>query len=319
MPSKKLIILTAVISLSLSFVLVGVMFFIALADTNISAENSEHFAWEDLTGWWDFYITDSVEVGNTKVTGYASSSFGYISLDCATSPNGNICDSSNAYYGVCNGPGPRSVGGVCANGSASGVLSGWGWNDKIGWISFNCSDLSACPTSDYKVEIDSNGNFSGYAWNDIVGWISFNCSNYSGCGTSDYKVVTSWTATSSVGYLTSSVFDTQRAQGSLLNNIVWQGTSPGAESCVSFQIAVSNSTSGPWSYLGPSGTSDDYYGASCAVSPNGGVGCASPNIPTCVNKSDFINYRYLRYKVEIQTTADQSSPEISDIILNWSL
>jgi hypothetical protein len=181
----------------------------AHATTNISSNAGERYSWEDMTGWWDFYGTNTVNVENTKVTGYASSSFGHVSLDCATSPNGNICSSGNAYYGICNGPGGRDSSANCPNADAGGILSGWAWNDQIGWISFNCSDLSICGTSNYKVQVDSNGNFSGYAWNDVVGWISFNCSNYSGCGTSNYKVVTDWRATSSVGYLESSVFDTR--------------------------------------------------------------------------------------------------------------
>ncbi len=293
-------------------------YFIARADTNISATTTEHFAWDDTAGWWNFYDTGNIEVQNTKVTGYASSSFGYLSLDCFTSPNGNICSASNDYYGVCNGPGPRATGGTCPSGDASGVLSGWAWSDEIGWVSFNCSDPGVCGTSDYKVQIDSEGNFSGWAWNDVTGWISFNCGNESGCGISDYKVVTEWRATSSVGYLESSIFDTRKTSGGLLNSIVWQGTSPGAESCVSFQIAVSNSHVGPWNYEGPSGDDSSYYGASCESAPNGGIGCADDNTPTCVNKSQFTNYRYLRYKVRLQSTLAQTSPEVGDIILNWS-
>lgn len=291
----------------------------ARATTNIIGTTEYHFAWEDMTGWWNFYDTNTVEVTNTKLTGYASSSFGAVSLDCATSPNGNICTSGNDYYGVCNGPATnRGPEGNCPDGNAGGVLYGWEWNDEIGWISFNCADIGACATSNYKVQIDGSGVFSGYAWNDVVGWISFNCANYSGCGTSDYRVATNWDATSTVGYLESSIFDTEKTEGSLLNNIVWQGTDPGAESCVSFQIAASQSPSGPWSYIGPSGTGADYYGATCETAPNGGVGCAPDDAAICINKNDFINYRYLRYKVRLQSTLIQESPLITDIILNWS-
>lgn len=291
---------------------------ITQAATNISGTTAEHFAWDDMVGWWDFYNTNTITVTNKKISGYASSSSGQISLDCATTSNGNICASSNSYYGICNGPGPRDSSANCPNGDAGGILSGWGWNDTIGWISFNCSDLSVCGTSNYKVQIDSNGNFSGYAWNDVIGWISFNCGNYSGCGLSNYKVVTDWRATSSLGYLESSIFDTQKTAGSLLNSIIWQGTSPGSESCVSFQISASNSDSGPWSYVGPSGSSADYYGAECDSAPNGGIGCATPNKSICVSKSQFTNYRYLRYRVRLQSTLTQASPQINSIILNWS-
>lgn len=315
---KKILLFSTGIFLTGALLFLAANYAITWAATNISATTAEHFAWDEQTGWWDFYLTDTVEVDNTKIKGYASSSFGYISFDCFTSPNENICGTSN--YGICNGPGPHVADGTCPNATANGELSGWAWNDNIGWISF-CGGLSdsMCPgTITYQVTIETNGDFSGWAWNDIVGWISFNCGNYSGCDTSNYKVNTSWRATSSIGYLESSTFDTERIQGGLLNSIVWQGTSAGSESCVSFQVAASNDSGGPWNYKGPNGDDSSWYGLSCASSPTGGIGCATPNVPVCVNKADFTNYRYLRYKVRIQSTLTQDSPEISDIILNWS-
>lgn len=293
----------------------------ASAETNISATSTDHFAWEDADGWWDFYSPNTVQVWGTRLEGYASSTVGYISLDCSTSPVGNICSSSN--YGVCNGPGPHATDGGCPNGDAQGVLSGYAWNDDIGWISFNCDESShggsnQCATSNYKVQIDSNGNFSGYAWNDIVGWISFNCANDGSCGSSNFKVNTAWRATSTVGWLTSSIFDTQSTGGVLLNSIIWQGTSP-SNTCVDFQIAASNSASGPWNFIGPDGSNTTYYGASCATAPNGGVGCSPPDTPICVNKNDFLNKRYLRYHVRLTSDLLQTkTPVITNIILNWS-
>ncbi len=300
----------------------GFSFFNAKAETNISSSATERYAWEDVDGWWDFYSTNSVMVWGTFVEGYASSSVGDISLDCATSPLGNICSTSN--YGICNGPGPHNTDGSCPNGDASGILSGYAWNDTIGWISFNCDGsthggTNQCALSNYKVDIDSDGNFTGYAWNDIVGWVNFNCSNSSSCATSNFKVNTAWRATSSVGYLESSIFDTQTTAGALLNSIIWQGTASG-ETCVDFQIAASNATSGPWNYIGPSGDSLTYYGASCLAAPRGGVGCAEQNIPACVNRSDFVGYRYLRYKVRLTSNLIQTeTPNVNDVILNWSL
>lgn len=294
------------------------------AETNISATSSEHAAWDDADGWWDFYSTNSVQVWGTRLMGYASSSVGDISLDCATSRNGNICASSN--YGVCNGPGPHNTDGSCPSGDASGILSGYGWNDTIGWISFNCDESSQggtnqCASSNYKVSIDTNGDFSGYAWSDVAGWISFNCANNGSCGyatSTPYKVTTSWRATSTVGYLTSSIFDTAGSGGALLNSILWQGTL-GINTCVDFQIAASNNASGPWNYFGPDGSNQTYYGASCVASPNGGVGCADPNTAICVNKNNYLNQRYFRYTVRLTSNKLQTStPVINNVILNWS-
>ncbi len=294
--------------------------FIVKAATNINPSPTSSSAWDDLSGWWDFYHTQTVNVRSTFLQGYASSSIGDVSLDCATTRNGNICGTSN--YGVCNGPGPHNADGSCPNGDASGNLTGWGWNDQIGWISFNCDESTQggsniCAQSNYKVSINANGDFSGWAWNDLDGWISFNCANNSSCGTANYKVNTSWVATSTIAYLTSSIFDTQQTSGAILNSIIWQGTQPGGTS-VDFQIAVSNSSGGPWSFFGPNGSATAFYGAACPIAGVSNPG-AGPNAPICVDKSLVVNYRYLRYKIRlISNTLQTLSPTVNNVILNWS-
>ncbi|MCF7835727.1 MAG: PKD domain-containing protein [Candidatus Marinimicrobia bacterium] len=52
-------------------------------------------------------------------------------------------------------------------------ISGYGWSENIGWISFNSnSDGGAI---NYGVNINtSTGDLSGYAWSENIGWISFN-------------------------------------------------------------------------------------------------------------------------------------------------
>lgn len=292
----------------------------AQAATNISATSTEHSAWDDTEGWWDFYNTDSVTVYGTRLTGYASSSVGDMSLDCATTASGNICGSSN--YGVCNGPGPHNTDGTCSAGDASGDLTGFAWNDTIGWISFNCDQSTqggsnGCGTSDYGVSIDANGNFNGYAWNDIAGWISFNCANAGTCGTSNYKVNTSWRATSTYAYVESSVFDTQRSGGGVLQSIIWQGTQP-ADTSVDFQIATSSSPSGPWTFYGPGGTALFYYGAECPFAGTSIPSGAGPDKAICVDKNVGAA-RYLRYKVRLRSNLLQTqTPTVEDIVLIWS-
>jgi len=66
-------------------------------------------------------------------------------------------------------------------------MSGYAWSDNIGWISFNCSDLSSCSTVDYGVNVESNNELSGYAWSENIGWVSFNESDLSGCPEGDCK------------------------------------------------------------------------------------------------------------------------------------
>jgi hypothetical protein len=71
-------------------------------------------------------------------------------------------------------------------------VSGWAWSSNIGWISFNCTDRDVCGSSDYGVDIGSDGTFSGYAWSENIGWISFNESELSGCPASPCKTQVSF-------------------------------------------------------------------------------------------------------------------------------
>ncbi|MEK7192316.1 MAG: hypothetical protein AAB646_02270 [Patescibacteria group bacterium] len=266
---------------------------------NISSLDSERYAWNDVIGWIDFG-SGEVEVTNTQLKGYtANSQVGPISLDCATGPSGSSCA---IPYGVAN---------------TNGVLSGWAWNDEIGWISFSGSSAQSV----YGVTIDmATGIFSGWAWNDVIGWISFNCDN-SGigntCASSDYKVRinpslippppppgTGGGFSSGVS-LTSSVFDTQVVQGAAFNTIMWKGNLNGGS--VGFQIASSNSSSGPWNFFGPSGTNNDYYqpleGSQMKIKATG--------------SNHHNNKRYIRYKIFLDVPA-APGPQIEDVIISYS-
>ncbi len=283
------------------------------AGTNIDTTNRH--AWSDVSGWWDFHYYHNVVVGTSSLSGYASSSISEISLDCHTSPTGDICSTSN--YQVTNPDG-------------GGSLSGCAWNDQVGWISFWCGDgdcdgsgvedaSSTCSNAVYRVTVDANGIFQDYAWNDVEGWISFNClqDEFNQCGDSDYKVETSWRPGRLTGILESSIFDTGISSGVTLNNIIWQGSQP-AGTCVKFQIAASNNSSGPWNFWGPdaacdgSGDAGTYFGNSCP-GPN-----LSIKIASC--DRDWIkDKRYLRYKVILESDFQQSvTSRVDDIILNWS-
>jgi len=261
--------------------------------TNISSATNAHWAWNDIVGWIDFYNTQAVFVNNQHIRGYASSSAGYISLDCSLSPAGNVCGKSN--YGVTN--------------DGNGNLSNWAWNDEYGWISFNCNNYTGgCDRSNYEVYINSAGDFEGYAWNDAIGWISFNCNNYTGgCSSSDYKVNTDWHgAASTVGILDSSTFDTGVSAGAQLNSVMWHGSQPIGTS-VWFQFAVSTSSGGPWNnFMGTDGTPNTYY-------------TTGPDASLKLNYSLFNNYRYFRYRVGLVSNfASTVSPRVDEIIVNWS-
>lgn len=260
------------------------------AATNIDAIYK--YAWNDNIGWIDFYSTGNVNVDATRLTGYASSSVGYIALDCATSPNPPAnCSTDFPNWKISN--------------DANGNLTGWAWNDAIGWISFDSG--TAGSSYPYQVSINSStGDFSGWAWNDNIGWISFNCAQPNICGASDYKVKTLWRTVPAAAELTSSIFDTGVSTGVALNTIMWQGNQPSGAS-VKFQIASSNSSTGPWSYFGPDGSNTDYY------QPTG------DNVPAQINLTYHNNQRYFRYKIFLTSNASQTeTPRVDDIIINWS-
>jgi hypothetical protein len=291
----------------------------ALAATNISSATGQHWAWNDEIGWIDFNAGESgnVNVTPTQLEGYASSTVGSISLNCdATNPSGvSVCGASN--YAVANDGG--------------GNLSGWAWNDEIGWISFFWGNASANPSapltslcSSYEslgyaptcgVAVKS-GVFSGWAWNDEIGWIDFSCGNPetpSLCSGSSFEVATTWVPQAATGTLDSQIFDTGVASGAQLNSVTWKGSLNGLSgSAVVFQFAVSSSTSGPWNYVGCDGTSASYFN---------GTGCANGNGPgTPIPLGNYsLTGRYFRYRITLTTdVAQKITPRVDDVIVNWS-
>jgi hypothetical protein len=110
--------------------------------------------------------------------------------------------------------------------------------------------------------------------------------------------------TGSSGELISSILDTGVSNGAGFNSLLWQG-SLGTGGAVKFQIAFSNDQSGPWTYYGPTSTSDWYQ-------PNPDVSVSF----TTTGSASPQNKRYIRYKVNLSTSS--TTPTINDIIINWS-
>ncbi|MDO8467272.1 MAG: hypothetical protein Q7S83_04000 [bacterium] len=310
---------------------------------NIATADIDRHAWNDVVGWIDFGSdatagTGEVEVTDTQLKGYANIlQAGFLALDCATSPNGDICATSG--FKVLN--------------DGSGNLSGWGWNDNIGWVSFSGTATDGSP---YGVTISgSSGDFSGWAWNDVVGWISFNCVNLGpgSCNTAPppdakYKVNTSWSSGPDIDpptggptgitpggggggggsggstfdentWLISSVFDTQVQGGAALNTVMWLGEKPG-DTAVGIQIASSNCPNGATNY--PACTTGDwtYVGPAAPGIPKGNDKSAYEAVDGKqfrLNPADHNNKRYFRYKVYLFWRAGDT-PEVQDVIINYS-
>lgn len=288
----------------LAVVLVLVTWSIAVGATNI--DSARRYAWNEGVGWIDFYGSNTVNVFSTRLEGYATSTTGQLALNCNSTPNGNTCAGPSGNWKVSN--------------DGNGNLSGWAWDDGIGWVSFcGGAGTADCPgTISYQVSINSSsGIFSGWAWSEAVGWIGFNCAGPpNSCGTSDYYVKTSWFVAAAEGILFSSVYDTGSTGGVAPNAVLWQGTQPSGTG-VKFHFASSNCangktnpptcTTGDWTYLGPDGTTATYYLP------------AGPNIPAMLNLAYHNNQRYFRYKVVVSSNAAQTqTPTVEDVILNWS-
>ncbi len=284
------------LSIIVGMVILGGSASVAFASTNISAAANNHWAWNSIIGWIDFYTSGNIVTSASGTTGWATSSAGVIALDCATSPSGNC----SIPYTVAN--------------DGAGDLSGWAWNDAVGWISFWCGQAfgGSCATSPYRVTINPGGDFQGWAWNDAVGWIDFNCGNPedSICATSNFKVSTSWAPTSTTGTLDSTTFDTGVPAGVQLNSVVWQGPPVPAQTSVAFQFAVSVSSTGPWNFTGPGGTT------STADVWAGG----NPGVPISLSTyAQYANFRYFRYRIILTSDPAQSvTPRVDDVIMHWS-
>ena len=118
-------------------------------------------------------------------------------------------------------------------------------------------------------------------------------------------MITSWTSTSTMGWLESSTFDTEVPAGAQINSVLWQGNQPVATT-VKFQFAASSSSSGPWVFSGTDGTSNTYYST-------------GPNAPLKLDYSLYNNKRYFRYKVFLLSDISSAfTPRVDDIIINWS-
>lgn len=270
--------------------------------TGGSMDSYYHWAWNDVSGWADL-VSVNYATSSGTFYGIASTSYGGISMNCLDTS----CVSSNYKVFVATTP---------SGGYASGDLYGYGWSDGIGWVSFNCDQTGVggsnnCGASNYKVNVSlSTGIFTGYAWNDIIGWTSFNCSDLGVCATSDYKVVYNFTIAGDEGSLqglVSPIFDTQQEKGVMPLSIVWQG-SLASGTAVKFQLASSNSKTGPWNFVGSDGTGASYYPSSGSSQPNTGV---------AVSPKYYYNKRYLRYKVFLQTSSS-ATPTVNDISIIYN-
>ncbi len=126
-------------------------------------------------------------------------------------------------------------------------------------------------------------------------------------------------ATTTIGAeLVSTIIDTGIEGGAGFNSLLWQG-SKGTNGSVKFQIAFSNSATGPWTYYGCTTIPSSCLNPNNWTTASSSLAALEPNtslpLPFYGTPSPQ-NNRYIRYKVFLSTSG--TSPQINDIIINWS-
>ncbi len=286
--------------------------YLAYAASNIDTLNAnEKWGWNNIIGWIDMKTGTGVTVGST-VSGYASSSIGPIMFDCATMPTSPSCtdpDFTDPDFKVLK--------------NSDGLLSGWAWNDAVGWISMSGTTAAPSPLP-YQVKLENHQStstgaldgsyFRGFAWNDVAGWISFNCLDgdlgNSSCTGNAYKTQTGVTSTAPAAEFISNIFDLGTATAAL-NTITWKGSQPAGTS-VDFWIATAAATSTL------TGNMTTVFQNSLLLSVPASPGSPVKLSPTSTQAGvEVENRRYFRYKVRM-TAVGTTGPRIDDIIVSWS-
>lgn len=195
------------------------------------------------------------------------------------------CPLGPGSSGIAEDPSMQKITAVVKNASDNNILSAFEHVIRKRNISFIQTDWSAGPGQEGPIT-SPNSAFSA----------STNITYTSSTG--------SIYTTAASGTLISSTIDTGMASGTAPNFIIWNGQSNGG--AIKFQIASAATSTGPWTYLGPGNTSDENTDSYNAAS----------NTSMPISLALHNNKRYFRYKVFLYLGTQ--SPEINDIIINWS-
>ena len=156
--------------------------------------------------------------------------------------------------------------------------------------------LAANPSAGtYATTRSSNNPYSGGAWSQSVD----SGANWSAQGQDlGFKVYITPNTYQTSGNLVSSVKDSAPVTGATTTwtTLSWTSVSP-ASTTVKFQAAGSNSSSGPFSFVGPDGTASTFFTTSGA------------------SLSQFNGLRYLKYKAYLSTTNTAATPTLNSVVV----
>ena len=149
---------------------------------------------------------------------------------------------------------------------------------------------------------------SGFDLSGYVLGMSANCSIiYAATSSNDGEFFIISTEVADCGYassgtLESSTFDTDSAQVTY-NWLSFTGSQP-IDTDIRFQIATSNNSTGPWSFVGPNGTSGTYYSVAAQE---------------FINYSAHLDQRYMRYKLFLNTNSSWEVPILEEVTISYSV
>lgn len=119
----------------------------------------------------------------------------------------------------------------------------------------------------------------------------------------------SFTSFATTGIVYSHIIDTQVTGGVSPNSIKWKGTLP-VGTTVKLQIASSNSTNGPWVFLGR-GVAETQCSTTSYYT-------GDPDEWIIIPASCHLNNRYFRYSVTLETNDTEVTPEVTEVIFNYA-
>jgi hypothetical protein len=113
-----------------------------------------------------------------------------------------------------------------------------------------------------------------------------------------FKTYISTSAFASSGNLVSNTFN---AGVPACWTLSWSQTLP-ANTNIEFQVAGSNSSSGPWNFIGPNGTSTTYF--------------SSASVPSTYSfPASLAGMQYVKYKVFLSSTNTNNTPTLADVTI----
>ena len=198
------------------------------------------------------------------------------------------------------------------------------YQNFYGWYYNGTSDNDSTTDSEGKFRFKRNESaFDMYYWDaGTSSWV--NCSGHitSGYTTGDLRLVinadchkgslhyrvsslthnggTPVDFSTTTGTYTSSLYDA--GQSVQWSRIAWDETLP-SNTDVKFQLAFSNSESGPWSFIGPDGTSGTYF--------------TTPAGETLPNNSSFAG-QYARFQAFLSTSDGLNTPQFGNVHLSFT-